>query len=99
MKHIGYVIKKLRMFHGDKQKDLAAFVGISPAFLSEIEADKKSPSVDLLDRIAGKYRMFGFSIIQIAMSIEDGMWLLITDPKANTVWQCMKETKPAKENQ
>lgn len=99
MKHIGYVIKRLRMLHGDKQKDLAAAVGISHNYLSEIEADKKSPSIDLLDEIALKYRLFGSSIIQIAMSIEAGTGTLITDARVSTVWQWMEETKPNKENQ
>lgn len=40
-----------------KQSDLATRLSISTSYLSEIEADKKSVSVDLLERYASVFRV------------------------------------------
>jgi transcriptional regulator with XRE-family HTH domain len=49
---IGTVIKDLRKSKRIKQKELAAKLGISNAYLSSIENNKKEPSMDLTKEIA-----------------------------------------------
>jgi len=43
-------LRLIRVFHEMKQKELADQLGISRSHLSEIEAGKKKPSYDLLER-------------------------------------------------
>lgn len=45
-------IKHLRLVLGWTQKELAEIVGISRSHLSEIESGKKSPSLEVLNKIA-----------------------------------------------
>lgn len=93
MKYLGFIIKKLRLFHGDKQKELAEFVGISSAYLSELEAGKKQPSIDLVNKIAERYRIFGWSIIRLAQSWEAELEMLITESnKPELIWQWLEAT-------
>ncbi len=49
---LGLAIKYYRLRAGLKQKDLASRVGISAALLSLVEADRRQPTVKLLERIA-----------------------------------------------
>jgi transcriptional regulator with XRE-family HTH domain len=50
---IGQRLKRLRLECGLSQRDLSS-PGISYAYISRIEADKRTPSVKALRRIAGK---------------------------------------------
>lgn len=93
MKYLGFIIKKLRLFHGDKQKELAESVGISSAYLSEMEAGKKQPSIDLVNKIAERYRIFGWSIIRLAQSWEADLEMLISESnKTELIWQWLEAT-------
>ena len=49
---IGTIIKNIRKSKRIKQKDLASKLGISNAYLSSIENDKKEPSLDLTKELA-----------------------------------------------
>lgn len=48
----GEVLKLLRVFNDIKASDLAEQLGISKSYLSEIEHDRKKPSIELLDKYA-----------------------------------------------
>jgi transcriptional regulator with XRE-family HTH domain len=48
-------IKHLRIILGWTQKDLAESVGISRSHLSEIESGKKTPSLEVLSKIAASF--------------------------------------------
>jgi transcriptional regulator with XRE-family HTH domain len=49
---IGIIIKTLRKNKGIKQKELALKLGISNAYLSSIENDKREPSLELTKALA-----------------------------------------------
>lgn len=93
MKYLGFIIKKLRLFHGDKQYELASAVGTSKSYISEIEAGKKQPSIELVDKIAERYRIFGWSIIRLAHSWEADLGVLIPESnKPELIWQWLEAT-------
>ena len=48
---IGNAIKGYRSAKGIAQKDLAALVGVTPTYLSQVEKGKSNPSYALLDKI------------------------------------------------
>lgn len=45
-------LKRIRLERGISQEGLAADAGVSRAHMSEIERERVSPTVDLLDRLA-----------------------------------------------
>lgn len=45
-------LRLLRIFHDLSQKDLAAKLGVTKSYVSEIEAGKKIPALQLLERYA-----------------------------------------------
>lgn len=45
-------IRVFREYRGLKQNELASTVGVSPAYISEIEAGKKTGTLDVLKKIA-----------------------------------------------
>jgi len=52
---IGETLRMFRTIHGYKAKDLAAKLGISPSYLSEIESGKKSPNLELLEKYSAEF--------------------------------------------
>ena len=48
---IGAAIKQVRSKAGLKQKDLAERCGVTAAYLSQIERDVRTPSIELLEKI------------------------------------------------
>ena len=52
--NIGHAIRTVRQKRMYKQKDLAAKLGISPSFLSQIEQGKREPSSRLIEQVAEK---------------------------------------------
>lgn len=63
---IGVVLKKIRMAFSMSAKDLAEVLDISPSYLSEIENNKKKPSIDLLEKYAYVFDIKTSSIILMA---------------------------------
>lgn len=53
----GQRLKAVRERLGQKQKDFAAHIGITPPFLSEIEKGKSKPGFEVLRTIAGTYHI------------------------------------------
>lgn len=51
----GEALRLVRSFHEVSQSDLAAALGISRSYLSEIESGKKVPSLELLQRYAAHF--------------------------------------------
>ena len=65
---IGAVLKQIRNVYSMTAKDLASELEISPSYLSEIENNKKAPSIDLL----GKYsKIFDIKTSSIILMAED----------------------------
>ncbi len=50
-------LRLIRIFHEITQKELAQQLGISPSHVSEIEAGKKKPSYDLLEKYASYFNV------------------------------------------
>jgi transcriptional regulator with XRE-family HTH domain len=51
---LGSTVKGLRTAAGFNQKEFAAQLEISPAYLSQIESDSREPTIPLLRRMADK---------------------------------------------
>jgi transcriptional regulator with XRE-family HTH domain len=66
------VLRLLRVFHDMSQRELAARLQIGAPYLSEIEAGKKQPTLQLLHRYAGEFKLPLSSIMFFAEHIENG---------------------------
>ena len=62
-------LKILRTSHDLNQKELAAKLGISKSYLSEIESSRKAPSIKLLENYAEVFQIPVSSIIFLAENI------------------------------
>jgi transcriptional regulator with XRE-family HTH domain len=69
---LGEVLKMIRVFHNQSQKGLAEKLGIAASYLSEIEANKKQPTLQLLDRYADVFNIPVSSIMFFSESMKDG---------------------------
>lgn len=49
---VGDVLKRTRAIYGYKASEMSVMLGISNSYLSEIENNKKTPSLELLQRYA-----------------------------------------------
>ncbi len=65
-------LKMIRVFHDMPQKQLAAYLGIAPSFLSEIEAGKKQPTLALLEKYSEQFKIPVSSIMYFSESMKDG---------------------------
>jgi transcriptional regulator with XRE-family HTH domain len=54
---LGNALKLIRTARGVKQRELAEQVGVSPNFLSMLEADRREPSLQLLRKLANKLQV------------------------------------------
>ena len=54
---MGEVLKRMRAIYGYKAKELSEKLDISPSYLSEIENEKKQPTLELLERYAGVFNI------------------------------------------
>jgi transcriptional regulator with XRE-family HTH domain len=54
---LGSALKELRGFHRLTQQEVADQLGISTSYLSEIENNHKSPTLDLLERYSALYEI------------------------------------------
>ena len=58
MTPFGEAVRKLRLRKGVSQKDMAAALNVTPAYLSALEHGKRgTPTFDLLQRIAGYFNI------------------------------------------
>ncbi|MCC8157840.1 MAG: helix-turn-helix transcriptional regulator [Phascolarctobacterium sp.] len=68
---IGEMLKKTRLIYGFKAGEISELLGISKSYLSEIENDKKKPSLDLLKKYAEIYDIKLSSLILLSESLEE----------------------------
>ena len=54
---IGEALRLLRIFNGYKSVELAEKMGISQSYVSEIENNKKQPTMDILEKYANVFGM------------------------------------------
>jgi transcriptional regulator with XRE-family HTH domain len=58
MTPFGYAVRDLRKRKGVSQKQMAAAIGVSPAYLSALEHGKRGvPNFDFLQRVAGYFNI------------------------------------------
>ena len=68
---IGDVLKRMRAIYGYKANEMSSALGISAGYLSEIENNKKQPSLELLKKYADIYEIRVSSLILLSESMED----------------------------
>lgn len=68
---IGDVLKQTRAIFGYKANEMSTTLGISPSYLSEIENNKKQPSLNLLKRYAEIFDIKLSSLILLSEKVEE----------------------------
>lgn len=68
---IGDVLKRTRVIYGYKASEMSSELGISASYLSEIENNKKHPSLELLQKYADIYGIRLSSLILLSENMED----------------------------
>ncbi len=64
-------IRLIRVFHDMKQNELAARLGISKSYLSEIESGKKAPSVEIIQKYSSEFQIPASSILFFSEQLGD----------------------------
>jgi Predicted transcriptional regulator len=68
---MGEVLKKIRTIYGYTAKEMSSRLGISPSYLSEIENNKKRPSLDLLEKYSEIFEIKVSAIIAMSENYND----------------------------
>lgn len=68
---MGEALKLLRIFNGYKSAQLAEMLGLSQSYISELENNKKQPTIDILDRYAKLFNMKKSTLMLFAESLEE----------------------------
>lgn len=68
---IGDVLKRTRIIYGYKASKMSSELGISASYLSEIENNKKQPSLELLQKYANIYGIRLSSLILLSENMDD----------------------------
>lgn len=64
-------LRLMRVFHDVKQNELAARLGISKSYLSEIESGKKAPSIEIIEKYASEFQIPASSILFFSEKLGD----------------------------
>lgn len=64
-------LRLIRVFHDMNQSELAAELGISNSYLSEIESGKKTVSVDLLQKYSDAFGIPPSSLLLFSENLEN----------------------------
>lgn len=68
---IGDVLKRTRIIYGYKASEMSSELGISASYLSEIENNKKQPSLELLQKYADIYGIRLSSLILLSENMDE----------------------------
>lgn len=68
---IGDVLKRTRAIYGFNATEMSKLLGISKSYLSEIENNKKKPSLELLDKYSNIYEIKLSSLILLSEDYDD----------------------------
>ncbi|TDP53727.1 helix-turn-helix domain-containing protein [Aminicella lysinilytica] len=68
---IGDILKKTRNIYGYKASEMSDKLGISKSYLSEIENNKKKPSLDLLEKYSDIYGIKLSSLILLSENFDE----------------------------
>ena len=69
---LGEALRLIRVYHDLKQKEAAERLGVSTSYLSEIEKERKIPTLDLIRRYSAQFDIPVSSIMFFAESMEEG---------------------------
>lgn len=72
---VGMAMKLIRTTKKMKLSDLANEIDISVSYLSEIENNKKQPSIELIEKYANHFDLRASDILFFAETIEDGSFV------------------------
>ena len=72
---IGDILKRTRTIYGYKASELSELLGISKSYLSEIENNKKQPSLELLKKYSEIYDMKLSSLILLSENYESDKFI------------------------
>jgi len=67
----GNSLKRLRLIYGYKAKDLSKLLEVTPGYLSELENNKKNPSLDLLTKYSVLFDIKLSQLIKINEEFHD----------------------------
>ena len=67
---LGEALRLIRVFHDCKTSKLAGALDLSPSYISEIENNKKTPSVETLKKYANHFETTVSAIMFFAESVE-----------------------------
>lgn len=68
---MGEALRLLRIFNGYKSAELAKMLGLSQSYVSELENNKKQPTLEVLERYAEVFGMKKSTLLLFAESLED----------------------------
>lgn len=68
---IGEALRLLRIFNGYKSAELAQKLEISQSYVSEIENNKKQPTMEILDKYAKVFEMKKSTLLLFAEALEN----------------------------
>jgi len=68
---IGDALKRIRKIYGYTATELSGLLEISPSYLSEIENNKKQPSLEILERYSRIYGIRLSSLILLSETLEE----------------------------
>lgn len=71
MPGIGKTLKRLRAAAGIRQGDFAVRLGITQSYLSTVEAERKTPSPELVEKIAREFGIPAAGLYSMAASADD----------------------------
>ncbi|MEG0962594.1 MAG: helix-turn-helix transcriptional regulator [Anaerovoracaceae bacterium] len=89
---IGEALRLLRLFNGYKSAELAEKLQISQSYVSEIENNKKQPTMDILDKYASVFDMKKSTLLLFAESLETD-YKVEKGKKQKVAWAGMKLLK------
>lgn len=69
---LGRALRLIRVFHDKNQSDLVDVIGVSKSYISEIEAGKKTPSFEVLQRYSDFFKIPLSSIMFFAENVGEG---------------------------
>lgn len=68
---LGEALRLIRVFHDVKLKELAEELKISKGYLSEIESQKKKPSLDLVNKYSKRFNVSVSAIMLFSEELDD----------------------------
>lgn len=68
---LGEALRLIRVYHDLTQTQLSYELGVSNSFLSEIEAEKKSPSLELLGKYSERFQIPLSSLLFFSENLEN----------------------------